>query len=168
MMAIDVLAALMQSVRCGSRSEDSYEDDDAPTVSDDRHDGLDQARGKSLDGVSIRPRAGAMHKLALSQSIVALVLERARAERLRTVTRVAVAVGAAAGVDPEALRFCFDVVVEETMAREAELVIERVRLRERAARAHGRDDDAALVRTVATAHGQARGGYAGRRLGQSD
>jgi Zn finger protein HypA/HybF involved in hydrogenase expression len=46
-----------------------------------------------------------MHELALSQSIVALVLERARATRLRTVTRVAVEVGAAAGVDPEALRF---------------------------------------------------------------
>jgi hydrogenase nickel incorporation protein HypA/HybF len=72
-----------------------------------------------------------VHELALSQSIVALVLERARAERLRTVTRVAVEVGAAAGVDPEALRFCFDVVVEETIARGAELVIERVRLRAR-------------------------------------
>jgi hydrogenase nickel incorporation protein HypA/HybF len=72
-----------------------------------------------------------MHELALSQSIVDLVLEQARAARLRTVTRVAVAVGAAAGIDPEALRFCFDVVVEETMARGAALVIERVRLRAR-------------------------------------
>jgi hydrogenase nickel incorporation protein HypA/HybF len=72
-----------------------------------------------------------MHELALSQSIVALVLERARSERLRTVTRVAVEVGAAAGVDPEALRFCFDVVVEDTMVRGAELVIERTQLRAR-------------------------------------
>jgi hydrogenase nickel incorporation protein HypA/HybF len=71
----------------------------------------------------------AMHELALTQSIVDLVVERARAERLRTVTRVAVEVGTAAGVDPEALRFCFDVVVEETMARGAELVIERPQLR---------------------------------------
>ena len=37
-----------------------------------------------------------MHELALSQSIVELVLERAAAERLRTVTRVVVEVGAAA------------------------------------------------------------------------
>jgi Zn finger protein HypA/HybF involved in hydrogenase expression len=29
------------------------------------------------------------------------------------------------GVDPEALRFCCDVVVEETMARGADLVIQR-------------------------------------------
>jgi hypothetical protein len=34
-----------------------------------------------------------MHELALSQSIVELVLERAAAERLRTVTRVVVEVG---------------------------------------------------------------------------
>ena len=36
-----------------------------------------------------------MHELALSQSIVDLVLERARVERVRTVTRVVVAVGTA-------------------------------------------------------------------------
>jgi hydrogenase nickel incorporation protein HypA/HybF len=72
-----------------------------------------------------------MHELALSQSIVDLVLERARAERLRTVTRVVVAVGAAAGVDAEALRFCWDVVAEETAARGAELVIAEVPLQAR-------------------------------------
>ena len=72
-----------------------------------------------------------MHELALSQSILDLVLERARAERLGTVTRVAVEVGAAAGVDPEALRFCFDVVAEETIARGAEFVIAGVPLRAR-------------------------------------
>jgi hydrogenase nickel incorporation protein HypA/HybF len=71
-----------------------------------------------------------MHELALSQSIVDLVLERAAAERLRTVTRV-VEVGAAAGVDPEALRFCFDAVAEATAARGAELVIIGVSLRTR-------------------------------------
>jgi hydrogenase nickel incorporation protein HypA/HybF len=63
-----------------------------------------------------------MHDLALSQSIVDLVLERAAAERLRTETRVVVEVGAAAGVDPESLRFCFEAVTEETAARGAERV----------------------------------------------
>jgi hydrogenase nickel incorporation protein HypA/HybF len=67
----------------------------------------------------------------LSQSIVDLVLERARAEGIRTVTRVVVAVGTAAGVDAEALRFCWDVVVEETPARGAELVIAAVPLQAR-------------------------------------
>ena len=67
-----------------------------------------------------------MHELALSQSIVELVLERAAAERLRTVTRVVVEVGAAAGVDPEAFRFCFEAVTEETAATGAELAIMKV------------------------------------------
>jgi len=69
-----------------------------------------------------------MHELALSRSIVDLVTDRARAERFRTVTRVTVAVGVAAGVDPAALRFCWDVVAEETTARGAELVIAEVPL----------------------------------------
>jgi Zn finger protein HypA/HybF involved in hydrogenase expression len=38
---------------------------------------------------------------------------------------VVVAVGAAAGVDAEALRFCWDVVVEERAARGAKLVMQR-------------------------------------------
>ena len=63
------------------------------------------------------------------KNIVDVVLERAATERLRTVTRVVVEVGAAAGVDPEALRFCFDAVAEATAARAAELVIIGVSLR---------------------------------------
>ncbi len=44
-----------------------------------------------------------MYELALSQSIVDLVVGCARAEGLRTVTRVVVEIGVAAGVDPEGL-----------------------------------------------------------------
>jgi hydrogenase nickel incorporation protein HypA/HybF len=76
------------------------------------------------DGTALERRS--MHELALSLSIVDLVVERAAAERLRTVSRVVVEVGAAAGVDPEALRFCFEAVTEETAARGAELVIVEV------------------------------------------
>jgi hypothetical protein len=46
-----------------------------------------------------------MHELALSQSIVDLVVDRASKEGLREVTRVVVEVGVAAGVEPDALRF---------------------------------------------------------------
>ena len=72
-----------------------------------------------------------MHELALSQSIVDLVIDRARNEGLREVTRVVVEVGAAAGVEPDALRFCFDVVAEGSLARGAELAIETVALQAR-------------------------------------
>jgi len=55
-----------------------------------------------------------MHELALSQSIVDLVVECARKEGVHAVTRVVVEVGVAAGVEPDALRFCFDVVAADT------------------------------------------------------
>jgi hydrogenase nickel incorporation protein HypA/HybF len=50
---------------------------------------------------------------------------------LRQVTRVMVEVGVAAGIEPDALRFCFDVVAEGTPARGAELAIERIALQAR-------------------------------------
>ncbi len=70
-----------------------------------------------------------MHELALTQSIVDLATRCGRQEGLQRVTRVVVEVGVAAGVEPQALDFCFDIVAADTMARSAELVIERVGLR---------------------------------------
>jgi len=72
-----------------------------------------------------------MHELALSQSIVDLVVDRAGKEGLHAVTRVVVEVGIAAGVAPDALRFCFDVVAADTLARGAELAIETITLQAR-------------------------------------
>jgi hydrogenase nickel incorporation protein HypA/HybF len=72
-----------------------------------------------------------MHELALSQSIVDLVVECARKEDVHAVTRVVVEVGVAAGVEPDALRFCFDIVAADTMARGAELAIETITLQAR-------------------------------------
>jgi len=70
-----------------------------------------------------------MHELALTHSIVELVLDRAQIEGLRNVTRVVLEVGAAAGVDAEALRFCFDAVTHDTPAQGARLDIEAIALR---------------------------------------
>lgn len=70
-----------------------------------------------------------MHELALSQSVVDLVTERAACEGLSRVTRVVLEIGVAAAVEPEALRFCFDVVTRQTRAHGAELVIDTVALR---------------------------------------
>lgn len=65
-----------------------------------------------------------MHELALSQSIVELVAELSAREGIRTVTRVVLEVGEAAGVEPEALRFCFDAVTRGSLAEGAALEIE--------------------------------------------
>jgi len=69
-----------------------------------------------------------MHELALSQSILDLVAEYARNNGVDRVTRVTIEVGAAAGVEPEALRFCFECVAADTVAQGAELAIETIAL----------------------------------------
>ena len=70
-----------------------------------------------------------MHELALTQSIVDLATGCARQQGLRKVTRVVVEVGAASGVEPDAVSFCFEIVTADTMARGAELHIDRIALR---------------------------------------
>lgn len=72
-----------------------------------------------------------MHELTLSQSIVDLVVECAHKEGVRAVTRVVVEVGIAAGVEPDALRFCFDLVAANTLAKGAKLAIETIPLQAR-------------------------------------
>jgi hydrogenase nickel incorporation protein HypA/HybF len=72
-----------------------------------------------------------MHELALSQSIIDLVVECACREGLRSVSRVVLQVGVAAGVEAEALRFCFGALAEQTLAEGAELAIVPVSLRAR-------------------------------------
>jgi hydrogenase nickel incorporation protein HypA/HybF len=69
-----------------------------------------------------------MHELALSQHIVDLVVECARREGMHAVTRVTLQVGMAAGVEADALRFCFDIVTADTLAQGAELAIETIAL----------------------------------------
>ena len=72
-----------------------------------------------------------MHELTLSESIVNLVVECARIEQLRAVTRVVLEIGTAAGVEIEALRFCFDLVTKDTLAQGAVLAIDVVSLQAR-------------------------------------
>lgn len=62
-----------------------------------------------------------MHELALATSIADTVCERAAG---RPVRRVTVRVGALTAVVPEAMRFCFGLAVEGTVAEGAGLVIE--------------------------------------------
>jgi hydrogenase nickel incorporation protein HypA/HybF len=62
-----------------------------------------------------------MHELAITQSVVDAVCERAAG---RTVRSVQLRVGALTAVVPDAMRFCFDLVVEGTTAEGARLDID--------------------------------------------
>jgi hydrogenase nickel incorporation protein HypA/HybF len=62
-----------------------------------------------------------MYEWALSESILDLVVECARGERIARVTR--------AVVEPKALRFCSPITAVDTVAAGADLVIQRIALR---------------------------------------
>jgi hydrogenase nickel incorporation protein HypA/HybF len=64
-----------------------------------------------------------MHELAITQSIVETVAERAGGAK---VTRVVVEIGRLSGVFPDAVRFCFDVCARTTTLEGAALEIREI------------------------------------------
>lgn len=60
------------------------------------------------------------------ESALAVVQRHAAERQARRVDRIVLRIGALAGVEPEALRFAFDVVTRGTVAEGAELAIEPV------------------------------------------
>lgn len=67
-----------------------------------------------------------MHEMSLCEGILQILEDEARAKHFSRVRSVCLEIGDLASVDPEALRFCFDVVVRGTLANDAALVIDRV------------------------------------------
>jgi hydrogenase nickel incorporation protein HypA/HybF len=64
-----------------------------------------------------------MHELSLAQSLIELIEEESERQNFRRVRKIWLEVGALAGVEPEALRFGFEVATEATCAEGAELHI---------------------------------------------
>ncbi|MDR3055717.1 MAG: hydrogenase maturation nickel metallochaperone HypA [Zoogloeaceae bacterium] len=64
-----------------------------------------------------------MHEMSLAEGILEVVEATARRERARRVKRVILEIGALAGVEIEALRFCFNAVTRTTLAEHAALDI---------------------------------------------
>jgi hydrogenase nickel incorporation protein HypA/HybF len=71
-----------------------------------------------------------MHELALMQSVAELALAEGRQRGAEAITRIHLRVGRLAGVDPQALIFAAEVVLEGSLAAGARLEIERVSGRE--------------------------------------
>jgi len=72
-----------------------------------------------------------MHEMMLAASLIELVEEQARANGLRRVDKVWLALGAFAGVQEDALAFGFEVACRGTCADGAELRVEHVAARAR-------------------------------------
>jgi hydrogenase nickel incorporation protein HypA/HybF len=64
-----------------------------------------------------------VHEMSLAESVLQIVRDAARTEGFSRVRMVRLEIGQLAGVEPEAMRFCFDVVSRETLADQARLEI---------------------------------------------
>ncbi len=64
-----------------------------------------------------------MHELSLAQSMLRIIEESARAQDVGRVRTVVLEIGALAGVEPDAMRFCFESVTRGTIAEGAQLHI---------------------------------------------
>ena len=65
-----------------------------------------------------------MHEMSLAESVVQIVEDTAQANGGGRVSRVLLEVGRLAGVETEALRFCFDAASRTSLAEGATLVID--------------------------------------------
>ena len=61
-----------------------------------------------------------MHELGITQEIVDICCQRSAGARI---TRIVLVIGKLSGVVPDAVRFCFEICAEDTVAAEAELEI---------------------------------------------
>jgi hydrogenase nickel incorporation protein HypA/HybF len=67
-----------------------------------------------------------MHEMSLMGEVREIVVQAAKAHGFKKVRRVVLEIGRLSGVQAEAMRFCFDVVMADTPAAEALLEIEEI------------------------------------------
>lgn len=64
-----------------------------------------------------------MHEMSLAEGVLQLIEDAARREKFSKVTVVWLEIGQLAGVEAEAMRFCFDAVTRGSVAEGAQLEI---------------------------------------------
>lgn len=64
-----------------------------------------------------------MHEMSLCESVLDIIEQQAKAQCFQRVTTVWLEIGALSGVEAEAMRFCFDVVMQNSLAHQAKLEI---------------------------------------------
>lgn len=67
-----------------------------------------------------------MHEMSLAESVRCIVEDAARTREIGRVRTVVLEIGELASVEVDALRFCLDVVLRETVAEGARIDVERV------------------------------------------
>ncbi|WP_031433805.1 hydrogenase maturation nickel metallochaperone HypA [Methylomarinum vadi] len=64
-----------------------------------------------------------MHEMSLCESILDIIEQQAREQQFAKVKTVRLEIGALSSVEPEAMRFCFDAVMQGSLAGQARLEI---------------------------------------------
>ncbi len=64
-----------------------------------------------------------MHEVGLMENALAIALDYAERDRASRIDKICLRVGSLSGVEPEALRFAFDLVTRDTLAETAQLEI---------------------------------------------
>jgi hydrogenase nickel incorporation protein HypA/HybF len=64
-----------------------------------------------------------MHEMSLAEGVLQLIEDSAKTENFSRVKTVWLEIGQLAGVEVEAMRFCFDAVVRDSIAQDAKLEI---------------------------------------------
>ncbi len=66
-----------------------------------------------------------MHELSLAEAMLDIIKDQAAQEGFHKVTKVVLEIGALSHVEADAMAFCFDAVVEDSLAKHATLDIQR-------------------------------------------
>jgi hydrogenase nickel incorporation protein HypA/HybF len=69
-----------------------------------------------------------MHEVSIALSLLDIAVKKCREEGYRSIDSVTVRVGKASGILPEAFTFALEVAKKDTIARDAEFIIEMVPL----------------------------------------
>lgn len=67
-----------------------------------------------------------MHELGITQSIVEIAEKTAREQHAAKVLSVSVEIGELSGVIPDAVEFCFEACIQETLLEGSRLIIVRI------------------------------------------
>ena len=72
-----------------------------------------------------------MHEMSLAQNILDIVLNAANQNNVKKVQKITIRAGQLRGIVPEQLRFCFGFVAKDSIAEEADLVVNSLPIRGR-------------------------------------
>ena len=87
--------------------------------------------------INYRESVKAMHEFGIANSVLDAARAEAQLRPAMRLTKIVIRVGDLAGVDPDALSFCFDALVKETEMESVVLGIERRAQRHRCPRCGG-------------------------------